>query len=501
MQAPFELTEGLARLEKIVSSFPPESPHWNEAQNRFQFVDRLLTECLGWERPDLRVEVSDEAGGRADYILGRPPKAVLEAKREAKHFDAIPAGKPTVVRALSSMLRASKNLSEAVHQVLQYCVIQGASLAVVCNGPQLAIFQALTPGYSPLEGECYFFDGFASYVENFTLLWSLLSPEGVTENRASRELARHRNPRIPPKASEFIPEPMRFRYRSDFQENLRVLSALLLEEIEDDPALRRSFYRNCYVSLEANNRHLLLSKQIIAARYKRVGEDGMAPLNIDTVTKADHRGELVVDDAGLLGGAGSRPIVVIGDVGVGKTSFFENLYEKLTQSDKANTYFLQVNLGTKATLSADVKTYVLAEIPAALKRIYDIDIDIDKADFCNAVYHEELIAFDQGVKGALKDIDRLAYQKERIEFLAALVARRDTHLQASLGHLSKGRKKQIVLVMDNADQRSFAIQQEAFLIAQELAATRNLLVFIALRPSTFYQSRQLAPCRAISTKS
>jgi hypothetical protein len=43
--------------------------------------------------------------------------------------------------------------------------------------------------------------------------------------------------------------------------------------------------------------------------------------------------------------------------------------------------------------------------------------------------------------------------------------------------------------MDNADQRSFAVQQEAFLISQELAATRNLTVFIALRPSTYFLSK------------
>jgi hypothetical protein len=235
----------------------------------------------------MRVEVSDEAGGRADYALGHPTKAVLEAKRQARHFEAVPTGKPTAVRKLQPMLRASKNFAEAVHQVLQYSVIHGAPVAIVCNGPQLAIFQALTPGYSPLDGECFFFDGFASYIEYFPLLWSLLSPEGITENRASRDLAHHRNPRIPTKASDFIPEPTRFRYRSDFQENLRVLSSLLLEEVEDNPALKSSFYRECYVQLEANNRHLLLSKRIIAASAPRSG----APRSF-----VRHRGALPQDD-------------------------------------------------------------------------------------------------------------------------------------------------------------------------------------------------------------
>ena len=177
MQAPFEATEGRAKLAAIISAFPVDSPHWNEAQNRFQFVDRLLTECLGWERPYIEVEHSDELGGKADYVLGsNPPKAVLEAKREAKVFDTLPIGKPSVVRKIAPLLSACTNLEEAVHQVIPYCALRGAPIAIVCNGPQLLIFQAIVLGQSPLEGECYLFNGFESYLEYFPILWSLLSP-------------------------------------------------------------------------------------------------------------------------------------------------------------------------------------------------------------------------------------------------------------------------------------------------------------------------------------
>jgi hypothetical protein len=197
MQASFEATEGMNRLRAIVSSLPPHSPHWNEAQNRFQFVDRLLTECLGWEHPYIEVENSDELGGKADYVLGSaPPKAVLEAKREAKAFDALPFGKPSVVKKIEPLITACKNLEQAVHQVIPYCALRGAPIAIVCNGPQLLIFQAMVIGQSPLEGECYLFNRFDSYLQNFSLLWSLLSPEGIAENRALREFAMHRNPRM-----------------------------------------------------------------------------------------------------------------------------------------------------------------------------------------------------------------------------------------------------------------------------------------------------------------
>jgi GTPase SAR1 family protein len=498
MQALFELTEGQKRLEEIIKTFPSDSPHWNEAQNRFQFIDRLLTECLGWERPDLEVEESDELGGRSDYCLGRPPKAVLEAKREAKNFDNPPRGKPSVVHKIQPLLQASKNFAEAVHQVIPYCAIRGAQIAVVCNGPQLAIFQAIIPGLPPLEGECYFFNGFDSYVESFPLLWKLLSPEGVTENRAYRDLALHRNPRIPPKASTSIPEPFKYRYRNNFQENLRSLSSLLLEEIEDNPKLKASFYRECYVPIEANNRHLLLSKNIIEARYKRVGADGVAPSGLEAVTAIDSDGGLKLNDPTLAGNTGSRPIVVIGDVGVGKTSFFENLFESLESTEKSNTYFIHINLGVKASLATDIKSYVLSEIPSVLKSKYGVDVNT--AEFANAIYHPDLIDFDRSVKGTLKGIDENAYQRERIAFLSEKIDRLDRHLQASLGHLAHGRKKQIILVLDNADQRSFQVQQETFLIAQELAASRNLLVFVALRPSTFYLSKTTGALSAYQNK-
>ncbi|WP_214672109.1 hypothetical protein, partial [Escherichia coli] len=47
----------------------------------------------------------------------------------------------------------------------------------------------------------------------------------------------------------------------------------------------------------------------------------------------------------------------------------------------------------------------------------------------------------------------------------------------------------MMIVLDNADQRTFETQQEAFLVAQELASNRTMLIFVALRPSTFYASK------------
>lgn len=483
VQAKFEMTDGLQKVREIIRSFPPESPHWNEAQNRFQFVDRLLTECLGWEHPFIEVERRDDAGGKADYLLGKPVKAALEAKREAVAFDLLPAPQGAIVRKLRPLVSACKKLESAVLQVLSYCALHGAQIAIVCNGPQLVIFQSYIPGQSPLDGECYVFDGFPMYEIQFVQLWKLLSPEGIAENRAHQQLSHLRNPRIPTKAYTAIAEPTAYRYRNDFQENLRTLAELLLENIEDDPEFKEDFYRECYVPLEANNRHLLLSKSIISYRYKRASDTGISPAALNTSVKD---GRISIDKK-LATKATGRPIVVVGDVGVGKTSFFENLFYQLTQEDRRQTLFIHLNLGERATLSETVRSYILQSVPDLLKRDYNIDIDANA--FVTKVYKTEIADFETRPEARLRKAFPDEYEKALVSFIIAKSSQRDSHLQAVFAYLSKHENKQILLVIDNADQRSFETQQEAFLIAQELAASRNIIVFVALRPSTFFQSK------------
>ncbi|MBV6815936.1 hypothetical protein ACE15N_16085 [Xanthomonas campestris pv. passiflorae] len=493
MRASLEMTDGKKALVDILSTKPSSSSEWNEAQNRFQFVDRLLVECLGWQQPDIEVENHDGLGGYSDYNLGR--NAVLEVKREAILFE-LPPGKG-LVRKLPSLLANSKNLNAAIKQVIPYCAMRGAHVAAICNGPQLIIFQAFVTGGSPLDGECYVFDGFDSYLNDFNFLWKILSPEGVQENQAYRLLSVLRNPRIPPKASISIPEPYKYRYRSNFQENVRSLSSLLLEEIEDNPNLKADFYSECYIPLQANNRHLLMSKKIIESRYRRVAGDGVNPASLDEITIVDAGKSINFSDP-TVGNNGARPIVVVGDIGVGKTSFFENLYQNLSGADKSSTYFIHLNLGLKATLTDDIKGFILDEIPSMLRKQYEVDIFEDR--FVRSIYHQDIQDFASGVRGRLKDIDPTQYERDKIEFLSIKVERKDEHLRKSLAHLAFGRRKQIILVLDNADQRSFQVQQETFLIAQEFAATRAMLVFVALRPSTFYQSKSSGSLAAYQNK-
>jgi hypothetical protein len=81
-------------------------------------------------------------------------------------------------------------------------------------------------------------------------------------------------------------------------------------------------------------------------------------------------------------------------------------------------------------------------------------------------------------------------EEQLAERIGGLVDDKPEHLRRSIQHVALARKRQVIIILDNADQRRIEIQQETFIIAQEFAQGWNALVFVAVRPQTFFQSKR-----------
>ena len=90
----------------------------------------------------------------------------------------------------------------------------------------------------------------------------------------------------------------------------------------------------------------------------------------------------------------------------------------------------------------------------------------------------------------MRDTAPKAYKSKELDELGERIRQREAHLRRSLEELSTTRRQQVIVVLDNVDQRPADFQEEAFLVAQTLAATWPGTVFVTLRPETFYQSRK-----------
>ena len=176
------LDKGRRAFHQLMADLENKKPDWNEAETRFQFIDPLLTKCLGWPRPMIHVEQAQDRM-YTDYELGQPRAIIWEAKREGTYFDLPANPSNRILVSLASIMQSSPAASSAVHQVQSYCSARGVQYAVICNGHQLVAFLATRwDGVSPFEGNCLAFDGYLKIADEFPALWQNLSPEGVGES-------------------------------------------------------------------------------------------------------------------------------------------------------------------------------------------------------------------------------------------------------------------------------------------------------------------------------
>ncbi|MGB0165345.1 MAG: hypothetical protein ACPF8V_00695 [Luteibaculum sp.] len=118
-------------------------------------------------------------------------------------------------------------------------------------------------------------------------------------------------------------------------------------------------------------------------------------------------------------------------------------------------------------------------------------IDIEEDDFVRHCYHIELKNFKNNIRvKRLYDTNPDKAAEKEIDFLTNKVEDEIEHLKAALNHISKNQRKQIIIFIDNCDQRSDQDQEAAFLISQEFASDWPMIVFISIRPETFHRTKK-----------
>lgn len=154
---------------------------FNEAKTRLQFIDSILTNCLGWDVKDIDPEDSYD-GNYSDYKLKLfRPVAVWEAKRAGNYFE-LPIGIKNIYLPLKTLCKDNKNLKEALRQVSGYCHERGLQIGVVSNGWQIVAFLAnRNDSIPPLEGSALVVPNLDVFEESYKEIWNCLSKPGLQE--------------------------------------------------------------------------------------------------------------------------------------------------------------------------------------------------------------------------------------------------------------------------------------------------------------------------------
>jgi len=459
----------------------------NEATTRLHLIDTLLHRVLGWPLEQIDAEESYE-GTYTDYILGKPQRRlIVEAKKEGIHF-SLPAGLRGNVHSISSLTdgEAGKPLKQAITQVSGYCATRGVAMAAACNGTAIVAFLAVrTDGVPPLEGRALVFSNLEDMRDNFRLMWDSLSPGAVEARQLHLTLRSEEAPSPPDPLSAHIAHYPGVKRRNELQIGLQILGELFVEDLTRAEEFREDFLTYCYASSGALSQYALVSRQILQSRYAMLHEHDQSFEVAPAVEKRGLSPALSQDI--LASGLSQRPIVLLGDVGVGKTIFIQRLINVDARDLFRDAITIYVDFGRNPALAQDLDEFIIDETVAQLLERHKIDID--ERDFVYAVHHGALNRFDKGIYGELKEVDEDAYRRERLAFIRRLTANRADHLRSSLNHLRATQRRLIVIFLDNIDQRPLEFQEKVFLIAEGLAANWPATVFVSLRPDSFYRSR------------
>ncbi len=457
----------------------------NEATTRMHLIDRLFFECLCWPREECVAE-EPHGGTYADYIFGSTVKLLVEAKREDAYFE-LPAGFDRRTLQIKTLIEDDATL-KALTQAIGYCRERSIPVGVISNGAQLIAFiGSRVDGVPSLDGRAVVYTSLDDIRANFRHVWDRLSKPGLESFTLYSELQGQTQTPPPEKLSRRLSNYPGFKNRNNLAIELSTLGGLVLEDIIHDPRLEAEFLEQTFCSSGALSQYALVSKEILKTRYSAFfGQEAQ----IQTEPVTDRKGAVSEGLTAeiIAAGLARRPIVLLGDVGVGKSMFIRHFIAVDAADVLEDAIVLQVDFGERPTLARDVEGHVARVLSAQLDE--DHDLDIYEASFVRAVYNAQLNKFEHSLFGELRDDDPIAYRRKEIEMLDARSSNIDEHLPAALNHVVATHRRQVVIFLDNVDQRDAEFQDRVFVVAQSMAHTWPATVFVSLRPDTFYRSKR-----------
>ncbi len=477
-----------ANLETLILEFDKtEKKSLNEANTRFKFIDELLMGCLNWEKNNISCEDSYEKK-YTDYILSLfRPVVVVEAKKAGNYFE-LPIGTKKLIQPLKSVYKDNSNIKKAIDQVMGYCHKRAIPIGIISNGWQIIAFISnRSDSIPPLSGNALVIPSLDVFLKSFKEVWNCLSKTGIENEYLYKKLVGTNEDELPSKLSSTIYQYPGIKNRNPFQVELEIISDLVLEDVIKEKSLEKNFLESCYCTSGVLSNYSLVSKDILSTRYDYLFEVGDRKASLQqAVTKKGLSRELTELFANSLS---KRPVLLIGDVGVGKSTFID--YLRLVQAPKVfeKAISFKINLGSRVIITLDMKKAIIGVIKEQLSDLYKIDIE--ENDFVRNCYYVDLERFKNNIRvKQLYDIDKGKALIKEINFLTKKVENEIDHLKAALNYISKNQKKQIIIFIDNCDQRSDQDQEDAFLIAQEFASNWPMVVFISIRPETFHRTKK-----------
>ena len=461
----------------------------SEQDVRFNVIDRMLTEVLGWAHSDIKTEPNVESG-YVDYLVthrGRN-RLVVEAKRASALLVDTAIERVANYQLGGAALRSAK---DGVSQAQRYCSSTGVQFAGLTTGFEWIAFWAVrSDGRPPTEGKAIVFPNLNSIGDNFALFYDLFSPEGILNqlyqvriNEAEGLHTRHvETLHTATDESEIV---------------LRAKSSLAadLEQI----------YRRFFTTISGDNDPEMLAKCFVETKESREADVTLKKITSTLLNRIDvlssQGTELETQIREAIETSHGEYVLIIGNKGAGKSTFIDRFFRLvLDRPLRGRCLILRVDLADSPGDTNMIVHWLTQRLKAALERELFRD-GTPTYEELQGVFIKDYDRWRIGERKFLYENEKDAFKVQFGEFMARIIDDDpNRYVRILLEHAVGGRRLMPCLIFDNTDHFAQSFQEGVFQYGQSIFRSVFAFVICPITDRTIWQLSKSGPLQSYETK-
>ncbi len=478
-------------FEKILDELGPDiDPSFSEADTRSKLIDRILKEALGW--PDYASNIRREEyvhHGYIDYVLrSKNSHMVIEAKKIGRSFKLSDSMNYNKRLSVKNLLQKQADLKKMYDQVTRYAHESGIMLCGLTNGTQWLFFPGVrTDNIHIRHSKVVMFNGLNTILENFLDFWNLLSFESFGSGGMT-------------KAIVGTIEKIEKSYSFSTDERLQVLydknplTPVLMDvlpryfgDLHGDPG-KTELLMKCFVyeeSVEEKMRYLGLNTN--DEKPSEILKSNGPILHFYSLPQVAERLKLLIDSF-LENQPRLYLQILVGRVGIGKTTFLHYFFEtnKRTLKDENFTLYLDLRDTNEHT---DLNKYFIDSL-WALFTTHAKYKKIMVHSTLQKVFADEIELLEAGPLALLKEKNPDDYYLQISHFLQKQMEDKPTFLKKVVSYINENTDASFLLIFDNVDQLPIDLQQKVIRFAYSKGIEFRAFLIISMWEETYYTSKR-----------
>lgn len=461
----------------------------SEADTRCKFIDKLFTDCLDWQEENIRREVrasSDSKDYYVDYIFKtHVPLLVVEAKRK-NHIFVFPGDGKRFYK-LDGVLISEASAKDAICQSQRYAGLNSIKYAIVTNGTQFIAFVASRNDGIPWEkSKCVIFRDLEDVKNNFNLFYDLFHRSNIVNNSLekilfSQDFSTLHNKRL----IDLLPQPDSTIFRNQFSDAMNNIIEKFFSDIVE--LVDSEVFKNCYclnteIELYEKNIETLLSDNLPtfiknAKKIRLKNTENKEEFEEDLESYAD-------------GGVTKIPILLIGGLGVGKTTFLRWIFDvKLDKTIKERLFPIFIDFTKGPFGDEKYVEYIEKTIIDALEG--KEDLNLSHWNVIKEVYRDLIKREEKGVLKPLVDRDKAEFEIKISQKVEEWKKNSFEYIGRLFEYLAKRKGIKVVIIFDNADQKEMLFQNKIYEYANMFTKKTSCLAVISLREESYWQASRV----------